>query len=197
MSARTSDPSYAAYHTDECEATKAREDGMQNWPTACNCKGRQGSSKELLNPVAERIRDHAKYGRFGDYNDVALSGAQEIDRLQGLLSRAVELIANPVPPLRPAAETECCPGHYKVVARNVCTKWPHCLCTPEARAAEAIEARPGERAGGLALKANEHRADCVIHRARGVCNCGVSAAKLAAESEDEGPLKGATGHEKN
>jgi len=32
-----------------------------------------------------------------------------------------------------------CPGHYKVAARNVCTMFPHCLCSPEARAAEATE----------------------------------------------------------
>ena len=31
------------------------------------------------------------------------------------------------------------PGHYKVAARNVCTMFPHCLCSPEARAAEATE----------------------------------------------------------
>lgn len=38
------------------------------------------------------------------------------------------------------AETPAeCPGHYKVAARNVCTMFPHCLCSPEARAAEAAE----------------------------------------------------------
>ncbi len=61
-------------------------------------------TNEIANPVAQRLRDHARYGRFGDYNDVALSGAQEIDRLQGLLSRALELIENPAPLMRPAAE---------------------------------------------------------------------------------------------
>jgi len=41
---------------------------------------------------------------------------------------------------RRAGETPAeCPGHYKVAALNVCTMFPHCLCSPEARAAEAAE----------------------------------------------------------
>lgn len=42
------------------------------------------TSNERANPVAEKLRDHAKYGRFGNYNDVGLEGACEIERLHDL-----------------------------------------------------------------------------------------------------------------
>ena len=49
--------------------------------------------------------------------------------------------------LSTAAKTGCCKGGYKVAATNVCTMFPHCLCSAEARAAEAAEdARNAERA---------------------------------------------------
>jgi hypothetical protein len=79
------------------------------------------SRKDAANPVAEKLRDHAKYGRFGEYNDVALSGAEEIERLHDLngslqreLSRACqetrEALSREVAALRSAPETRVAPA---------------------------------------------------------------------------------------
>jgi hypothetical protein len=74
--------------------------------TSKSTEYRHPSSKELRNPVAERIRDHAKYGRFGNYNDVALFGAQEIERLQAE-NRALKNLAEN---LRPGPISEALGG---------------------------------------------------------------------------------------
>lgn len=36
-------------------------------------------------------------------------------------------------------EPRACPGRYNVIARNVCSMFPHCLCSQEAREADAKE----------------------------------------------------------
>jgi len=44
------------YHTDACEAVAAQRDGMQNWPSACNCNGRRAEKTTPRRPhVDERV----------------------------------------------------------------------------------------------------------------------------------------------
>jgi FtsZ-binding cell division protein ZapB len=90
------------------------------------------SRKDAANPVAEKLRDHAKYGRFGEYNDVALSGAEEIERLHDLngslqreLSRACqetrEALSREVAALRSAPETRALQEFVKGLSRQHCS----------------------------------------------------------------------------
>ena len=69
-------------HTKECAATKAREDGMQNWPSACDCQ-------RTSNPLLERLRRYAE-SQPHDRGGRALCGeaADEIERLTAILKYA-------------------------------------------------------------------------------------------------------------
>jgi hypothetical protein len=102
--------------------------------------------------LARLERDRDNWSSIAANRNIAIATiAEERDRLSArepLCPHGLPLAENTCGPCsegrtnrRPAPpETQAeCPGHYKVAARNVCTMFPHCLCSPEARAAEAAE----------------------------------------------------------